>query len=54
MYNFSLTFIKNESYEMNTMCEGYEIPEKEVISNKKLEKEKQSNQEEEKPLTVTT
>jgi hypothetical protein len=39
---------------MNTMCEGYEIPEKEVISNKKLvEKEKQSNHEE-KPLTVTT
>jgi hypothetical protein len=37
---------------MNTMCEGYEIPEKEVIPNKKpLEKEKQSNQEE-KPLTV--
>ena len=45
------------------MCETYEIPEKEVISNKKLEKEvisnkklekeKQSNQEE-KPLTVTT
>jgi hypothetical protein len=34
------------------MCEGYEIPEKEVIPNKKLvEKEKQSNQEE-KPLTV--
>ena len=43
MYNFSLTFIKNESYEMNTMCEGYEIPEKEVAPNKKLEKEKQSN-----------
>jgi hypothetical protein len=38
---------------MNTMCEGYEIPEKEVISNKKLEKAKQSNQEE-KPLTITT
>ena len=37
----------------NTMCEIYEIPEKEVIPNKKLvEKEKQSNQEE-KPLTVT-
>jgi hypothetical protein len=36
------------------MCEGYEIPEKGVMSNKKLvEKEKQSNQEEEKPLTVT-
>ena len=35
------------------MCEGYEIPEKEVISNNKpVEKEKQSNQEE-KPLTVT-
>jgi hypothetical protein len=54
MYNFSLTFIKNESYEMNNMCEGYEIPEKEVIPHKKLvEKEKQYNQEE-KPLTVTT
>jgi hypothetical protein len=38
---------------MNTICEGYEIPEKEVISKKKLEKEKQSNQEK-KPLTVTT
>ena len=37
---------------MNTMCETYEIPEKEVIPNKKLVKEKQSNQEE-KPLTVT-
>jgi hypothetical protein len=37
---------------MNTMCEEYEIPEKEVVHNKKLEKEKQSNQEE-KPLTVT-
>jgi hypothetical protein len=33
------------------MCETYEIPEKKVISNKKLEKEKQSNQEE-KPLRV--
>ena len=33
------------------MCEEYEIPEKEVAPNKKLEKEKQSNQE--KPLTVT-
>ena len=32
------------------MCEGYEIPEKEVVPNKKL-KEKQSNQEE-KPLTI--
>jgi hypothetical protein len=53
MYNFSLTFIKNESYRINTMCEGYEIPEKEVIPNKKLEKEKQPTQEE-KPLTVTT
>ncbi|HEX6673268.1 MAG TPA: hypothetical protein VFC05_12565 [Nitrososphaeraceae archaeon] len=52
MDNFPQTFIKNESYEINTMCEGYEIPEKEVTSNKKLEKEKQSNQEE-KPLTVT-
>jgi hypothetical protein len=51
--NFPQTFIKNESYKMNTMCEGYEIPEKEVVPNKKLiEKEKQSNQEE-KPLTVT-
>ena len=37
---------------MNTMCEGYEIPEKELVPNKKLEKEKQFNQEE-KPLTVT-
>jgi hypothetical protein len=35
------------------MCEGYEIPEKEGVHNKKLEKEKQSNQEE-KPLMVTT
>ena len=34
------------------MCETYEIPEKEVIPNKKLEKGKQSNQEE-KPLTVS-
>ena len=35
---------------MYTMCEGYEIPEKEVVPNKKLvEKEKQQ---EEKPLTV--
>jgi hypothetical protein len=34
------------------MCEEYEIPEKEVVPNKKLEKEKQSNQEE-KPLMVT-
>ena len=34
------------------MCETYEIPEKEVIPNKKLEKEKQSNQQE-KPLTVS-
>ena len=34
------------------MCETYEIPEKEVVPNKKLEKEKHSNQEE-KPLTVT-
>ena len=34
------------------MCETYEIPEKEVIPNKKLDKEKQSNQEE-KPLTVS-
>ena len=37
---------------MNTMCEGYEIPEKEVVANKKLEKEKLPNQEE-TPLTVT-
>jgi hypothetical protein len=51
MYNFSLTFIKNESYGINTMCEGYEIPEKEVVPNKKMEKEKQFKQEE-KPLTV--
>ena len=35
------------------MCEGYEIPEKEIVSNKKPEKEKQAKQEE-KPLTVTT
>ena len=35
------------------MCEGYEIPEKEVVPNKKLEKEKQSNQEK-KLLTITT
>ncbi len=34
------------------MCETNVIPEKEVVSNKKLEKEKQSNQEE-KPLVVT-
>jgi hypothetical protein len=36
------------------MCDGYEIPEKEIIPNKKpaKEKEKQSYQEE-KPLTVT-
>jgi hypothetical protein len=35
------------------MCEGYEIPEKEVVPNKKLvEKEKQFKQEE-KPITVT-
>jgi hypothetical protein len=34
------------------MCDSYQIPEKEAIPNKKLEKEKQSNQEE-KPLTVT-
>jgi hypothetical protein len=32
------------------MCEGYEIPEKEVVPNKKpVEKEKKQ---EEKPLTV--
>jgi hypothetical protein len=35
-----------------TMCETYEIPEKEVVPNKKLEKEKLPNQEE-TPLTVT-
>ena len=33
------------------MCEGYEVPEKEVVPNKKMEKEKQFKQEE-KPLTV--
>jgi hypothetical protein len=33
------------------MCEGYEIPEKEVIPNKKLEKQPNPK---EKPLTVTT
>ena len=33
------------------MCETYEIPEKEAIPNKKLEKEKQPTQEE-KLLTV--
>ena len=40
---------------MNIMCEGYEIPEKEVVSNKKLEKEKQQenkSQHEEKPIMV--
>jgi hypothetical protein len=36
------------------MCETYEIPEKELLPNKKIEKEKQPNQEEETPLTVTT
>ena len=36
------------------MCETYEIPEKEIIPNKRLlEKEKQSINQEEKPLTVT-
>ena len=35
------------------MCETNEIPQKEVVPNKKLEKEKQFNQEEEKPLKVT-
>jgi hypothetical protein len=35
------------------MCETYQILEKEVLPNKKLEKEKQPNQEV-KPLTVTT
>jgi len=34
------------------MCETNEIPEKEVVLNKKHEKEKQFFQEE-KPLTVT-
>ena len=34
------------------MCETYEIPEKEVVHNKKLGKVKLPNQEE-KPLTVT-
>jgi hypothetical protein len=35
------------------MCEGYEIPEKEILPYKRpVEKEKQSNQEE-KPLSVT-
>ena len=43
---------------MNTMCEilcvkDMNFLKKKVISNKKLEKEKQSNQEE-KPLTITT
>ena len=33
------------------MCEGYEVPEKEVVPNKQIEKEKQFKQEE-KPLTV--
>ena len=33
------------------MCETYEIPEKEVVPNKKLEKVKQPTQEE-KLLTV--
>ncbi len=35
------------------MCETYKIPKKEVVPKKKLEKEKQHN-EEETPLTVTT
>jgi hypothetical protein len=36
-----------------SMCDIYEIPEKEVITNKKLvEKEKQVKQEE-RPLTLT-
>ena len=35
------------------MCETFEIPEKEILPNKRpLEKEKQSNQEE-KPLTAS-
>ena len=33
------------------MCEGYEVPEKEVVPNKKMEKEKQLKRKE-KPLTV--
>ena len=33
------------------MCKGYEIPEKEEIPNKKLEKEKRFK--EEKPLSIT-
>ena len=33
--NFPQTFIKNEIYGINTMCEGYEISEKEEILNKK-------------------
>jgi hypothetical protein len=49
--NFPQTFIKYESYGMNNMCEGYEVHEKEVVPNKKMEKEKQFKQEE-KPLTV--
>ena len=36
------------------MCETYEIPEKELLPNKKIEKEEQPNQEEETPLIVTT
>jgi hypothetical protein len=36
------------------MCEGYEIPEKEILPNKKLvEKEKQSNREEKPPMITT-
>jgi hypothetical protein len=35
------------------MCETNVIPEKEVISNKKIEKEKQFKQEEE-PITVNS
>jgi hypothetical protein len=34
------------------MCETYEIQDKEVVSNKKLEKEKQLSQEQ-KPIPVT-
>ena len=52
MDNFPQTYIKNESYEIDNMCEGYEVSEKEVLPNKKMEKEKQFKQEE-KPLTVT-
>ena len=52
-----LKFYVNPYYEWNliknTMCETNVIPEKEVISNKKIEKEKQFKQEEE-PITVNS